>query len=193
MSELPTIRKVEESTGEIIKSNSLSRYLVKFKGHKRTTPLVAPPPLDTLLSSLGAFLGITFLSVLSLVYQMPMIVASFGASAVLVYGVPDAPLSQPRNVVFGHLVSAVAGVLVYTWFGLTWWSAALATTMAIILMLMTKTTHPPGGATALFAVLGRAEPIYILTPVLLGSIILVVVAILVNNLSPNRNYPRYWW
>ncbi|WP_338835230.1 HPP family protein [Neomoorella thermoacetica] len=129
---------------------------------------------------------------LSLVYKMPLLVLSFGASAVLIYGVPDVPLAQPRNVVGGHIISAATGISIYYFFGTTWWSAALATSLAIVLMLITGTVHPPGGATALGAVLNQASPIYILTPVAAGAAIMVIIALLVNNLSPNRRYPRYW-
>ncbi len=171
----------------------LKKYLVKFRGNRRSAPLVSPAPLDIMVSGLGSGIALSILAALSMVYKMPMIVASFGASAILIYGAPDAPLSQPRNVIFGHLLSAAVGVTIYRLFGFTWTAAAMATTIALILMLITKTTHPPGGATALFAVLGRAEPIYILTPVVTGAVIMVIVGILTNNLSPNRQYPRYWW
>ena len=168
------------------------RYLSKMKGYKRTTPLVSPPPIDVLLTWLGAFLGITAITIFAHQYALP-VVASFGASAVLIYGVPDAPLSQPRNVIFGHTLSAVAGVITFMMFGLTWWSPALGTALALVVMLLTKTTHPPGGATALFAVLSQAHPSYILTPIMSGAVILVIIGLLVNNLSPNRHYPRYWY
>lgn len=172
--------------------SSLARYFLKMKGEKRTAPLKAPTAFDTFIAWLGAFLGIGIVAYLSLVCGMPMIVASFGASAVLIYGVPDVPLAQPRNVVGGHVISAAAGVGVYALFGLTWWSAALATALAIVLMLVTRTAHPPGGATALAAVLGQASPVYILTPVLAGAAILVAVGLLTNNLSPHRRYLHYW-
>lgn len=170
----------------------LIRYICKMKGYKRTTPLVSPPPLDVILTWVGAFLGIATITLIAQISQLP-IVASFGASAVLIYGVPDAPLSQPRNVILGHTLSAAAGVAIVLMFGLTWWSPALGTALALIVMVITKTTHPPGGATALFAVLSQAHPSYILTPILEGAIILVIIGLLVNNLSPNRNYPRYWY
>lgn len=170
----------------------LLAYLSKMKGNPRTTPLTAPPPFDIFISGLGALLGIAAVAFLSLVHGLPMLVASFGASAILVYGVPDAPLSQPRNVFFGHAVSATVGVLTYSFFGLSWWSAALGVSLALVMMLVTKTTHPPGGATALVAILNQAHPIFILTPVAAGAVILVLVGIIVNNLSPNRSYPRYW-
>ena len=168
------------------------RYLSKMKGYKRATPLVSPPPLDIILTWLGAFLGITAITLFAHQYALP-VVASLGASAVLIYGVPDAPLSQPRNVIIGHTLSAVAGVTTFMMFGLTWWSPALGTALALVVMLLTKTTHPPGGATALFAVLSKAQPSYILTPIMVGAVILVIIGLLVNNLSPNRHYPRYWY
>lgn len=174
------------------KSN-LSKYISKFKGHRRTIPLVSPVPLDILITFLGAFIGITVLGILLLVYKAPMLVAPLGATAVLVFGIPDAPLAQPRNVIFGNTLSAIIGVLTYQVCGITWWSVALGTSLALIVMLLTKTTHPPGGATALLAILNGASPMYIFAPMLSGSVILVLLAVLVNNLSPNRNYPRYWY
>ncbi len=175
------------------RKSKLIKYLVKFKGHKRITPLVSPAPVDILITLLGTMLGISFLSILLFIYEIPMLAASLGASAVLVYGVPDAPLSQPRNVILGHTFSASIGVLTYQIFGITWWSVALGAALALLVMLLTKTTHPPGGATAMLAVLNGAGPMFIVAPMISGSIILVLVAVLVNNLSPNRNYPRYWY
>lgn len=172
--------------------NLLIRYITKMKGNKRTTPLVSPPALDVIVTWLGAFLGIAAIALFAQKYTVP-VVASFGASAVLIYGVPDAPLSQPRNVIFGHVLSAVVGVAIYMMFGLTWWSPAIGVALALVVMLLTKTTHPPGGATALFAVLSKAHPSYILTPIAMGAVIMVIIGLLTNNISPNRNYPRYWY
>lgn len=170
----------------------LIRYICKMKGYKRTTPLVSPPPIDVIITCLGAFLGILAIALFAQKFNLS-VVASFGASAVLIYGVPDAPMAQPRNVIFGHTLSAAAGVATFLMFGLTWWSPALGTALALVVMLLTKTTHPPGGATALFAILSQAQPSYILTPIMSGAVILVIIGLLVNNLSPNRHYPRYWY
>lgn len=163
-----------------------------MKGYKRTIPFESPPPLDVILTGLGAFIGITAITLFAHKFGLP-VVASFGASAVLIYGVPDAPLSQPRNVILGHTLSASVGVATYMIFGLTWWTPALGTALALAVMLLTKTTHPPGGATALFAVLSKAQPSYIVMPIAVGALIMVVIGLLVNNLSPNRHYPRYWY
>ncbi|MDK2887398.1 MULTISPECIES: HPP family protein [Desulfofundulus] len=167
-------------------------YLRKMLGSRRTTPLSAPSWKELLVSWFGAFSGIGVVAFLTLVYNMPMIVPSFGASALLIYGLPDAPLAQPRNVIGGHIISAICGVTVYALCGLTWWSAALAASLAVLLMLITRTAHPPGGATALGAVLTKASPMYILTPVALGAAILVLVGLITNNLLPERKYPKYW-
>ncbi|GAB6155531.1 HPP family protein [Desulfosporosinus burensis] len=169
------------------------KYLAKFKGQERTIPFEVPVPLDILIALIGAFLGIAILSILSLEYKAPMLATPLGASAVLVFGAPDAPLSQPRNVILGHALSAIVGVITYQIWGTHWWSVTFGTSLAILVMLLTKTTHPPGGATAMFAILNAATPIYILTPIVAGSLLLVLMAILVNNLSPNRSYPRYWY
>lgn len=170
----------------------LVRYLAKMKGAKRTNPLLTPAGFDVFISWLGAFLGIGTVTALTLVYKMPLLVASFGASAVLVYGVPDVPLAQPRNVIGGHFLSAVTAVAVYALLGSTWWSIALGVSLAIALMLITNTAHPPGGATALVGVLQKASWSFIFTPVTAGALILVGIALLTNNLSPHRHYPRYW-
>lgn len=168
----------------------LIRYLSKMKGLKRTTPLVAPSPLDILISLLGALLGITAIVLLAQKFDL-LVLASFGASTVLVFGVPDAPMAQPRNVILGNILSAAAGLVTVLLFGLTWWSPAVGTTLAILVMFLTKTTHPPGGAVALYAVLGQVSFGYVFT-VMAGAALLVVIGLIINNLSPNRHYPRYW-
>lgn len=83
------------------------------------------------------------------------LIGSFGASAVLIYGVPMGELSQPRNLVGGHVISALVGVIAYNLFSFNIpLAAAMAVSCAIAGMLATNTTHPPGGATALIAVIG---------------------------------------
>lgn len=181
-----------ELTKKQVSPSLVVQYFSKMKGEKRTAPLTSPPGIDLLVSWLGAFLAIGSAAVLSMVFNVPILVASFGASSVLIYGVPDAPFSQPRNVIFGHIISASVGVCVYLVLGLTWWSAGLATSLAIVLMLITKTIHPPAGATALITVLTKATLIYILAPITLGATLLVFIGLLINNLSPNRKYPKYW-
>lgn len=123
------------------------------------------------------------------------LIGSFGASSVLIYGAIQSPLAQPRNLVGGHLISAFIGVCVYKLIpDPIWISAPLAVSLSIVAMQMTKTLHPPGGATALIAVIGTPKIkdlgfMYVLSPVLTGVLILLLVAIVANNLTKNRKYP----
>ncbi|ESE42628.1 HPP family protein [Shewanella decolorationis S12] len=128
------------------------------------------------------------------------VIGSFGASAVLVYGAPLAEFSQPRNLIGGSVLSALIGVAVYQVFAdYMVLASALAVSLAIALMYLTRTLHPPGGATALIAVIGGDNVhqlgfLYAVMPVFLGSLLLLLVALVVNNLStdPKRHYPVYW-
>lgn len=125
------------------------------------------------------------------------LIGSFGASGVLVYGVIQSPLAQPRNLIGGHLVSAIVGVTVQRFApDILWITAPLAVSLSIVLMQITKTLHPPGGATALIAVTGSEEIKnlgywYVISPVLSGALILLAVAIVFNNLTMNRHYPNH--
>lgn len=168
-------------------------YFKKFKGQDKRIPGRSSNLVDTVIMLLGTFLGISLLSILAFIYKMPLLAAPFGASAVLVYGAPNNNFSQPRNVILGHTYSAIIGVVVFKLFGLCWWSTTIGISVALLVMLVTKTTHPPGGATALLAILGGAGPMYILTPILLGSVAIVLIGVLVNNISPRCCYPRYWF
>jgi CBS domain-containing membrane protein len=131
----------------------------------------------------GATLGMGPLTYLSLNADTPVLVASFGASACLVFVVPRGPFSQPRNVVGGHVVAAAAGVAVAQTLGCTWYGAALAVAAAIIAMLYTATLHPPAAATALIAVLGGQGLLYPLVPVAVGAALLSAAGAIYNRLT----------
>jgi CBS-domain-containing membrane protein len=117
---------------------------------------------------------------------------------VLLYGAPRSPLAQPRNLVGGHVVSALIGVLCWKLFqDFPVLAQSLAVATSIALMHLTRTLHPPGGATALIAVIGGPQIhalgfLYALIPALLGSLILLAVALVVNNLPRTRRYPEFW-
>jgi len=121
-----------------------------------------------------------------------------GASAVLVYGTIKSPLAQPRNLVGGHVLSGLIGVVSYQLcHSCMWLAAAIAVATAISLMHATKTLHPPGGATALIAVIGGDKIhnlgyLYPIVPVGLGAVIMLAIALPVNNLPRTRRYPEYW-
>jgi CBS-domain-containing membrane protein len=179
---------------------TISDYLSKMKGSTQSPPGVGMKELAW--SWLGSVIGIGSCGYLSSKYFEPrdltLFIGSFGASAVLVYAAIKSPLAQPRNLVGGHILSGLVGVTCYQLFGQTiWLAAALAVSLAIVVMLATKTLHPPGGATALIAVIGGAKIhalgfLYAVVPVGAGTLILLLVALAVNNLAKNRKYPEYW-
>lgn len=156
-------------------------------------------------SWLGAFLAIYLVGILGqslhlLSIDNLFVIGSFGASAVLLYGAPLAEFSQPRNLVGGHVVSALIGVTIFLLIGGNLiLASSLAVSLAIVGMHFTRTLHPPGGATALIAVIGGDKVHllgyqYALCPVFAGALVMLAVALLVNNLStnPKRQYPVYW-
>lgn len=176
-------------------------YWQKMQGNGQSPPRVHLA--EVLWSWVGSFLGIAAVSVLH--YKMVdqqglmLLIGSFGASAVLVYGAVRSPLAQPRNLIGGHVLSALVGVTASQWLGTwPWLAAAVAVSTAIALMHCTRTLHPPGGATALIAVIGgesvhKLGYLYVLMPAALGAGIMLVIALLINNLAPSRKYPEFWW
>lgn len=142
-------------------------------------------------SWLGAFLGIAILGYLTSPSH-PMIAAPLGATAVLVFGVPDSPLAQPRNVIGGNLIAAIVCVTLVQVFGTAPWVMAMAVATTIKLMQLTRTVHPPSGAVALLGVLTHASWHYVVTPVLAGSVTIVLCTFLFNNTAPGRTYPKHW-
>jgi CBS-domain-containing membrane protein len=179
----------------------IKEYLSKMKGGAKGPPGVGLTEL--LWSWIGSVIGISICGYLSLKYFEPrdltLIIGSFGASAVLVYGAVKSPLAQPKNLIGGHIISGLVGMACYQLFGdVIWIASALGVSLAIVAMLLTKTLHPPGGATALIAVIGGEKVhnlgfLYALVPAGAGAIILLIVALIVNNLSRNRKYPEYWF
>ena len=175
-------------------------YFNKMKGITKSPPAVGLS--EIMWSWIGAFIGI--IAVAYVHYgilentDLVMVIGSFGASAVLLYGAVKSPLAQPRNLIGGHIFSAVIGVASYKIFAdQTWLAAGVAVATAIAFMHATKTLHPPGGATALIAVIGSQKIhnlgyLYAIIPAGLGALIMLVVALLINNIPKNRRYPEFW-
>lgn len=122
-----------------------------------------------------------------------LLIGSFGASAVLLFGANDSPLAQPRNLVGGHLLSALVAVIVVESLGSGPLAMSIAVGVAILVMYATRTIHPPGGATALIGVQGHAGYDFLVVPVLAGVIILLIVALFTNNVVHHRQYPKHWF
>ena len=156
---------------------------------------------ERIVSAIGGFAGILGILLVSSLFlpvsSAALIVGSMGASAVLVFGVPHGPLSQPWSVFAGHLVSAVIGVSCAKFIPDLFIASSVAVGLAIGVMHYIRAIHPPGGATALSAVVGGTEVydlgyLFVLMPVLLNVIVILVVAILFNSSFYWRRYPAWF-
>jgi len=176
-------------------------YFRKMAGTTQSPPRVGLT--EMLWSWLGSFLGVGAVAYLNYGWvestDLVLLIGSLGASAVLIYGAIKSPLAQPRNLLGGHIISALIGVTAFKLLAPNLWLAsALAVATSILVMHATKTLHPPGGATALIAVLGGPKIhhlgfLYAVVPVAAGVVIMLLVALIVNNISPSRRYPEFWF
>ena len=182
----------------------------RFKKHLRVARYVVYKETlidlkDHFWTFIGSFTGIALIGLINnenlSASDSVFLIGSFGASSVLIYGIVNSPLAQPRNLIGGHVICALVGVTVhYIIPDQIWLASALAVSLSIVFMQITKTLHPPGGATALIANIGSERItslgfLYVLSPVLSGAIILLLVAILVNNSAAHRQYPvnKHWY
>ncbi|MBF0477197.1 MAG: HPP family protein [Deltaproteobacteria bacterium] len=176
-------------------------YFVKMKGITQSPPAVGLS--EVAWSWVGAFLGIAAVAYINDFVLagtgLIIVVGSFGSSAVLIYGAVKSPLAQPRNLIGGHLISALIGVASYQMLAThLWLAAAIGVATSIALMHMTKTLHPPAGATALIAIIGDKKIhdlgyMYVIMPIGAGVLVMLLIALLVNNIPKTRRYPEYWF
>ncbi|MCB1352817.1 MAG: HPP family protein [Rhodobacteraceae bacterium] len=146
-------------------------------------PQPRPSPRLVLMAGAGGVLAIACLGLMTDRAQMPLLMAPFGASCVLLFAVPGSPLSQPANVVGGHVLSTLVGLLLRLALPDAWWAVALAVGAAIALMTALRVTHPPAGADPL--VVFAADPgfHFLLFPVASGAVALVAIAAVFHRLS----------
>jgi CBS-domain-containing membrane protein len=144
-----------------------------------------------LLGGIGGFIGIGVLSYLGAGVSVNLLLGSFGASCVLLFGFPEAPFSQPLNVLGGHLICTLIGLAAFHWLGPTPWALSLAVGVAIAIMMATRTVHPPAGSNPVIVFLGHAPWSFVLFPVLSGALVLVLIALIYNNLTGKKPYPLY--
>lgn len=165
--------------------------LHKMKG---VTPCPARPAYLQILTGLvGGVVGIGAIAYLTQAAGVPLLMAPFGATCVLLFAVPTAPLAQPRNVVGGHLISALVGMVVLYLFGSGLWQMAVGVGIAIALMQFFRAVHPPAGANPLVVLTAGVEDwAFLFTPVLAGSLILVAIALFINNAGVGKRWPQYW-
>ena len=146
-----------------------------------------------LASWLGGLLAITALGLISSWSHYGLVVAPFGASTVLLFGHPNSPLAQPRNIVLGNTVAALLSVVCVALLGQAPRVMGLAVGGTIALGQQLRCLHPPAGAVALLGVLLQAKPAFVLMPVFTGSVLLTLMAVLFSRLTPAAEpYPHHW-
>ena len=145
--------------------------------------------INALLSALGALIFISFLAFLDSSFEgMIWLIPPFGASMVLVMAVHESPLAKPKNILLGHILSALSGVIVLYLVGDNFLALGIAVALAVFVMIVTDTIHPPAGANPIIVILTGQGISFVLFPVAVGAFMLVVFAYLYNKLL-KRNYP----
>jgi CBS-domain-containing membrane protein len=135
--------------------------------------------------TIGVLTVLTYKSALGL-----FIAGSFGSSMVLLFGFPESPFAQPKNVFFGHLVTALVGVIFVALVPLPIYiNIALAVGVGIFLMILLNIVHPPAGGNPIMVIIGSVSYDYLISPIIFGCIIIIALAILINKFLLKKNYP----
>lgn len=170
--------------------SKVAQYLDKMRGGER-----APARVNFADAAIGAFGGIVSILTLLLLTkytESAWLMASFGGSCVLAFVVWHAPLSQPRNIIGGHFISAFIGLLISQIMGTSIVSISIAIGLTVFFMAFLGCIHPPAGANPIIIMIEGYKWSYLFMPVLLGAVIIVIFAILINNLRRTRKYPLFW-
>lgn len=147
---------------------------------------------QVIAATLGAVMAISVLAYAAAQGSGLMLLGSFGASALLLFALPEAPLSQPRNVVWGHLSASVIALACLALFGAQWWAMGLATGLAVGFMMLTHTVHPPAGSNAIIVFLAQPSWALLVGSTLAGTVALVAIAVIYHRTTRRHSYPLYW-
>ncbi len=151
---------------------------------------------DHLLKSIlaGLFSTITIGALTYLTYKTSFglfLIASFGSSMVLLYGYPESPFAQPKNIFFGHVLTAFIGIVVLKFIPLPIYiTIPLATGLGVCLMILLNVTHPPAGGNPIIVIIGGVSFEYLISPIILGSIIVLVFGVVLNRFVLKKKYPK---
>ena len=147
---------------------------------------------QSILAGLFSIITIAVLTFLTYKTEFGIfLLASFGSSMVLLYGYPESPFAQPKNVFFGHLVTTLVGLLFLNFIPLPLYIIIpLAVGFGVGFMILLKVTHPPAGGNPIIVIMGSVSFDYLFTPVITGSIIILIFAIIINRFILKKSYPK---
>ena len=147
---------------------------------------------QSILAGLFSIITIGILTLLTYKTEFGIfLIASFGSSMVLLYGYPESPFAQPKNVFFGHLVTSIVGMFFFFFFPLPiFLIIPLAVGSGVALMILFNVTHPPAGGNPIIVIIGSVSIDYLLNPIITGSIIILIFAIVLNRLILKKDYPK---
>ena len=142
----------------------------------------------------GLFSAITIGCLTYLTYKTPLglfLIASFGSTMVLLYGYPESPFAQPKNIFFGHLLTAFVGIVILNFIPLPIFvTIPLAVGLGVGLMIFFNVIHPPAGGNPIIVIIGSVSFDYLLNPIILGSIILLAFGVIINKFILKKTYPK---
>ena len=142
----------------------------------------------------GIFSFITILILTILTYKTPyglFLIASFGSTMVLLYGYPESPFAQPKNIIVGHFLTSLVGIIFLNFAHLPIFiNIPLAVGFGVMLMILLKVTHPPAGGNPIIVIIGSVSYDYLLTPVIVGSIVVILFGVIINKFILKRKYPK---
>jgi CBS-domain-containing membrane protein len=163
---------------------------------KRLSGSEACPPRPSLrqiaTAFIGALIGVSIITLATTVAHLPLILGSFGASCFILFGFPDSSFAQPRNVIGGHFLASLTGLVFLSLCGTSWWSMSVAVATSIALMQAMRAAHPPAASNPIIVMLTAPVWSFLFVPTLAGSCALVLAAIVYHNTVGRRNYPKYW-
>ena len=147
---------------------------------------------QSILASISSIITIGILTLLTYKTSYGVfLIASFGSTMVLLYGYPESPFAQPKNIFFGHLLTSLVGIICLNFIAMPiYLIIPIAVGLGAGLMILLNVTHPPAGGNPIIVIIGSVSYDYLITPVILGSIIVIVFGVLINRLILKKQYPK---
>ena len=146
---------------------------------------------QSILASISSIITIGILTLLTYKTSYGVfLIASFGSTMVLLYGYPESPFAQPKNIFFGHLATSLAGLFVLYFIPLPLYiNLPIAVGAGVALMIMLNITHPPAGGNPIIVIMGSVSLDYIINPIISGTIIVLIFGVVLNRLILKKKYP----